>query len=157
MPKKDMGLKKKNLTGYMGGGVMYSKAPTSKSFRKGGTTKFDGGGFSDLYSNLTPEQKQSDTMKMYFANSSQKRPTRAQNPSKRRPSRPGGRDAGGITQLKQAPGKRLPETYKIKNKPRPISDPTEFNDFPREPKPIKRRPRLKNKTLKSGAKRSGGR
>jgi len=46
-----MGLKKKNLSGkigYMGGGVMYSKAPTSKSFRKGGTTKFDGGGFSEL-------------------------------------------------------------------------------------------------------------
>lgn len=147
-----MGLKKKNLTGYMGGGVMYAKAPTSKSFRKGGTTKFDGGGFSDLYRNLTPEQKQSDTMKMYFANSSQKRPTRAQNPSKRRPSRPGGRNTGGITQMKQTGGKRMPET--VKNKPRPISDPVRN---PREPKPIKRRPRLKNKTLKSGAKRSGGR
>ena len=117
---------------------MYSKAPTSKSFRKGGTTKFDGGGFSDLYSNLTPEQKQSDTMKMYFANSSQKRPTRAQNPSKRRPSRPGGRNTGGITQPRRAK----------------LSEKT-IN--PREPKPIKRRPRLKNKTLKSGAKRSGGR
>ena len=138
MPKKDMGLKKKNLTGYMGGGVMYSKAPTSKSFRKGGTTKFDGGGFSDLYSNLTPEQKQSDTMKMYFANSSQKRPTRAQNPSKRRPSRPGGRNTGGITQARRA-------------------KPSEKTINPREPKPIKRRPRLKNKTLKSGAKKSGGR
>jgi len=98
MPKKDMGLKKKNLsgkTGYMGGGVMYAKAPTSKSFRKGGTTKFDGGGrattFADHYYNLTPEQKQSDTMKMYFDNSPQKRPTRAKNPAKRRPSRPGGR------------------------------------------------------------------
>ena len=132
-----MGLKKKNLTGYMGGGVMYAKAPTSKSFRKGGTTKFDGGGrastFADHYYNLTPEQKQSDTMKMYFDNSSQKRPTRAQNPSKRRPSRPGGRNTGGRAKL------------------------SEKTINPREPKPIKRRPRLKNKTLKSGAKRSGGR
>tara|TARA_R110002110_G_scaffold303162_1_gene517213 strand:- start:39 stop:338 length:300 start_codon:yes stop_codon:yes gene_type:complete len=95
MPKKDMGLKKKNLTGYMGGGVMYAKAPTSKSFRKGGTTKFDGGGFSDLHSNLTPEQKQSDTMKMYFANSSQKKPTpRLKNKTLKsgaRRSGPGGR------------------------------------------------------------------
>jgi len=34
-----MGLKKKNLTGYMGGGVFKSKAPVSSSFRGGGATE----------------------------------------------------------------------------------------------------------------------
>jgi len=155
MPKKDMGLKKKNLTGYMGGGVMYSKAPTSKSFRKGGTTKFDGGGFSDLYSNLTPEQKQSDTMKMYFANSSQKRPTRAQNPSKRRPSRPGGRNTGGVTQQKANVATAGFEAAQDNMRNQYDNMRNQYNVSSLLGK--KRRPRLKNKTLKSGAKRSGGR
>ena len=39
MPKKNMGLKRKNLTGYMGGGVFKSKAPVSSSFRGGGATE----------------------------------------------------------------------------------------------------------------------
>ena len=39
MPKKDMGLKRKNLTGYMGGGVFKSNAPVSSSFRGGGATE----------------------------------------------------------------------------------------------------------------------
>ena len=39
MPKKNMGLKRKNLTGYMGGGVFKSKAPVSSSFRSGGATE----------------------------------------------------------------------------------------------------------------------
>ena len=34
-----MGLKRKNLTGYMGGGVFKSKAPVSSSFRSGGATE----------------------------------------------------------------------------------------------------------------------
>ena len=66
MPKKDMGLKKKNLTGYMGGGVFKPNAPISSSFRGGGATEvgtenkvesykeyakkmFGGGGTSDTY------------------------------------------------------------------------------------------------------------
>jgi len=39
MPKKNMGLKRKNLTGYMGGGVFKSNAPVSSSFRSGGATE----------------------------------------------------------------------------------------------------------------------
>ena len=39
MPKKDMGLKRKNLTGYMGGGVFKPNAPVSSSFRGGGATE----------------------------------------------------------------------------------------------------------------------
>jgi len=39
MPKKNMGLKRKNLTGYMGGGVFKSNAPVSSSFRGGGATE----------------------------------------------------------------------------------------------------------------------
>ena len=34
-----MGLKKKNLTGYMGGGVFKPNAPVSSSFRGGGATE----------------------------------------------------------------------------------------------------------------------
>jgi len=39
MPKKNMGLKRKNLTGYMGGGVFKPNAPVSSSFRGGGATE----------------------------------------------------------------------------------------------------------------------
>jgi len=39
MPKKDMGLKKKNRSMYMGGGVFKPNAPVSSSFRGGGATE----------------------------------------------------------------------------------------------------------------------
>ena len=39
MPKKNMGLKRKNRSMYMGGGVFKPNAPVSSSFRGGGATE----------------------------------------------------------------------------------------------------------------------
>jgi len=83
MPTKDMGLKKKNLTGYMGGGVMYSKAPTSKSFRKGGTTKYVTGGITSPTLNPRKDEAAKLAAKKRNAGLKRKRAAAANNPKRR--------------------------------------------------------------------------